>query len=240
MTWWISWLLLCQSTQLGSNCALLQCGASLQDSTGGLCSCVLCMALILQRDPCEILYVSHSIMWMGSSFALLLPCAQCWMAGEISHRILMLPFIMLRMTLMSYRGVEPRPIGSWGRTSALQVLWIRQPGHLLLLTHDAKHLNFTAAVNGSCAVTSSLQELACKGLCEMRDSERTMYGLCIPAECSFLHHGKWCVSPRALARFLGSPVAKFILLPKYLLTCNPPHSLYLNLPFSTWQVSSAT
>lgn len=88
------------------------------------------------------------------------------MAGEISHRILMFPFITLRMTLMSYRGAEPRPIGSGGRTSAFHVLWIRQPGHFLLLTaaYDAKHLNFTAAVNGSCALTSSLQELAHKGL----------------------------------------------------------------------------
>lgn len=67
---------------------------------------------------------------------------------------------------MSYRGAEPRPVGSRGRTS-FHVFWIRQPGHLLLLTaayDDAKHLNFTAAVNGSCAVTSSLQELAHKGL----------------------------------------------------------------------------
>lgn len=93
---------------------------------------------------------------------------------------------------MSYRGAEPRPIGSGGRTSAFHDLWIRQPGCFLLLTaaYDAKHLNFTAAVNGSCALTSSLQELAHKGLREMRESGRTMYGLCIPAECSFLHHGK--------------------------------------------------
>lgn len=71
-------------------------------------------------------------------------------------------------------------------------LWIRQPGRLLLLAaaYDAKHSNFTAAVNGSCPVTSSPQELAHKGLGEMRESESAMYGLCIPAECSFLHHGK--------------------------------------------------
>lgn len=68
---------------------------------------------------------------------------------------------------MSYRGAEQLPIGSRGRSSSFHVLWIRQSGHLLLLTaayDDAKHLNFTAAVNGSCAVTSSLQELAHKGL----------------------------------------------------------------------------
>lgn len=159
------------------------------------------MALVFQRDPCEILYVSHSVVWTGNWFALLVPWTQCWMAGEIPHRILMFPFIILRTTLMSYRGAEPRPIGSRGRTTSFHVLWIRQPGPFLFLTaayDDAKHLNFTAAVNGSCAVTSSLQELARKGLWEMRGSERTMYGLCIPAECSFLHHGKLCVCPRDL------------------------------------------
>lgn len=74
---------------------------------------------------------------------------------------------------------------------ALHGLWIRQPGCFLLLAaaYDAKHSNF-AAVNGSCPVTSSPQELAHKGLGEMRESESAMYGLCIPAERSFLHHGK--------------------------------------------------
>lgn len=188
----------CFFVSLLDSCSI---GPALQVSTGGLCSCILCMALIFQSDPWEVLYVLHSIVWMGSWFALLLPWTQRWMAGEISHGILMFPFITLRMTLVSYRGAEPRPTGSRERTSAFHVLWIRQPGHLLLLTaaYDAKHLNFTAAVNGSCAVTSSLQELAHKGLWEMRGSERTMYGLCIPAECSFLHHGKWCVRPDSLA-----------------------------------------
>ena len=87
------------------------------------------------------------------------------MAGEISC-ILMLPFTTLRTTLPSYRGAESRPVGSGERTSAFHGFWIRQPWHLLLLAaaYDAKHSNFTAAVNGSCAVTSLLQELACKGL----------------------------------------------------------------------------
>lgn len=48
-------------------------GLALQDSTSGLCSCVLCMALIFQRDPREILYVSYSVVWLGNWFALLLP-----------------------------------------------------------------------------------------------------------------------------------------------------------------------
>lgn len=33
----------------------------------------------------------------------------------------------------------------------------------------------------------------------------------------------YVLEPCFLARFRGSTAAKFFLLPKYLLTCNPPH-----------------
>lgn len=91
---------------------------------------------------------------------------KCSMTRKASCKILVLLFTLLWTTLASYRGAEPRPVGSGGRTSAFHSLWIRQPGHLLLLTaaYDAKHSNFTTAVNGSCAVTALLQELALKGL----------------------------------------------------------------------------
>lgn len=116
-------------------------GPALQDGTGGLCLCLLCVALILRGTRVK-------------SCSSVLGSTAC--------------------SLYSFHG-----------------LWIRQPGCFLLLAaaYDAKHSNF-AAVNGSCPVTSSPQELAHKGLGEMRESKRAMYGLCIPAERSFLHHGK--------------------------------------------------
>lgn len=82
------------------------------------------------------------------------------MAGQVSRKILRFPLVMLRTTVLSYRGAEPRPAGSRGRTSAFHGLWIRQPGRSLVFAaaYDAEHSNFTVAVNGSCAVTSLLQE----------------------------------------------------------------------------------
>lgn len=193
----------CFSSQLVFAMIIDYCGvgSALQDGRGGLCSYILCVLLIFRRTlETFCVSVPHSAVWMGSLFALPLPWAGCRRLGRFHAEYSILPFTRLRTTLPSYTGAEPRPVGSGGGTCAFHSLWIRQPGHSLLLAaaYDAEHMNFTAAVNGSCAVTSSLQELAHKGLWEMRETERTMYGLCIPAECSFLHHGKWCVHPRTL------------------------------------------